>query len=258
MLVEPLTVIRHLATLSEPVDMRDLSEALGCHNYPEKLRNVVATLVRNRQVIRHHREDGILRYSLANATAPALYATGGHLSALDNAPPVAAEAAVPVPASATQATAAPAANTRHDHSSKSKEMQFLDHVPSVPISAPELAARSGFPMSTVANLLQRLKLKGLVRKHGNYRGATWSRVAQTPAATKQEQPPVAQQQPVDLASPVANVELGRALTENAEAAEEALDTYVRSVVDQGIYDRLRQCANKAREALAIYKKGAAA
>lgn len=238
--VEPLAVIRHLATLSEPVDMRDLSTALGCHNYPEQLRNVVATLVRNRQVIRHHREDGILRYSLPQAKAAA------------PAEPSPAAAQPPAPTDAAPIAKTLVTSASQDRSAKSKEVQFLDHVPDVPISAPELAARSGFPMSTVANLLQRLKLKGLVRKHGNYRGATWSRVALAKVATEEEHPPVAQ------ASPAVNLDLRRALTENAEAAEEALDTYVRSVVDQGIYDRLRQCANKAREALAIYKKGAAA
>lgn len=246
MQIEPLAVIRHLATLSEPVDMRDLSAALGCHNYPEQLRNVVATLVRNRQVIRHHREDGILRYSVPQAKAAAP-AEPSPAAAQPPAPTVAAPIAKTLVTSASQ-----------DRSAKSKEMQFLDQVPDAPISAPELAARTGFPMSTVANLLQRLKVKGLVRKHGSYRGATWSRVAQTKAATEEQKLPVAEQRPVAQCSAAVNLDLRRALTENADAAEEALDTYVRSVVDQGIYDRLRQCANKAREALAIYKRGSAA
>lgn len=238
MQVEPSAVLRHLRTVAGPIDMRELSTAMNCAEYPEQLRNVVTMLVRTRQVTRHHNGDGILRYSIAGAASASLEAST--CRKVDTAP-----------------TASTMAHANAAHSEPSKEMQLYAHIGNELLTSPELVERTGLPMSAVANLLQRLKAKGLVRKHGGYRNAKWTRVAPIEAPTSAAAPDRAdqageQEKPFDIDA------LRKTLTANAEAAEAALDTYLRSVTDPAIYSQLKYSAKTSKDALAVLDGRAAA
>lgn len=238
MQVEPSAVLRHLRTVVEPIDMRELSTAMSCAEYPEQLRNVVTMLVRTRQVTRHHNGDGILRYSIAGAVSASQEASARQK----------VDAAQPAPTMALANAA---------HSEPSKEMQLYAHIGNELLTSPELVERTGLPMSTVANLLQRLKAKGLVRKHGGYRNAKWTRVVPSTAPTSEAAPDRASQSS-DQEQPIAIDALRNALTANAKAAEAALDTYIRSVTDPAIYSQLKHSAQASKDALAVLEGRAAA
>lgn len=213
-------ILRHLATVTAPIDVRELARALGTDGIP-RLNYELGNLVRKRFVKRHHCGDGVLRYTLpegpvrsgakAYAVHPAALSTSGK-----NKPGVSASAVLKV----MSATVAMTKN--------------------------QIAALVDLTDMQVMGAIQSLRRAGKIIKHGNFTDATWTLAPVLAAAA----PAAAGTKPAPDATDTAD-----ALEHAVEMAEAALDAYIQSKVEQDVYTLLVRSAKAARAARDQFQAG---
>lgn len=223
-------ILRHLGTVTAPIDVRELARALDTQNI-DGLNYGLGNLVRKQRVKRHHSGDGVLRYTLPEGTYRQVQAVAVHPASLlpggKNKPGVSA----------------------------SKVLAVISDTE--PQTKNQIVKLTDLTDMQVQGALQALRRAGLIVKHGKFTDARWTRATQDDQANL---PPQAKSFPCHTA-PVVPSKAARATAEAppptaaseehdraVAMAEAALQRYVESCVDQHVHQLLHASVVAAKAA----------
>jgi len=256
--IQQSDVLRALATVDKPIDVRALAKLVDAEGEIDALNKLLNGLVRHLRVKRHHNGDGILRYSLlmlAPAPAPA--------------PP-------PAPAPATVTPLRPE-QSKPDTRPNIERIRELLRGAQAPMEPRELHAQlPDLTLSQIMSSLSAYKTKGeFVSVPGKGRAQAWALASDTaiavavahaphapePADTAHEEPLAPPAPPPPAPPPAPEPEPGpaaavRELEKAVQAAEEAQAAYLKTVVDPMTWWWLGEAVRSARAALVGFTQGA--
>lgn len=253
--IEPHVVLKFLATVAVPVDVRQMADGLGADVTVAQLNPVLTGLVHHQQVKRLHSGDGILRYTLVGVESkPAATPAPGH-------PPVAAKpAAAPVQSTPPAAAKAPKPATVSLTFSKPLVLATLGG--KAPKTMREIAQQLAMKLTVqqVQHALKSMVREGEIIKHGTLTNASYTQASGSPARVATPPPAkkahVLREHKRDFLAAAEDAQrVLKALEFSRSTASDALDLYVASVVDADIYAALKRSANDAQAALDAYVAG---